>query len=70
MFCSKCSNKMIVKTHFRCLASICNMQTEAYRDFLHINGKTNPHKQNIQPLMIEIYKCLNQLSPSFIILCN
>ena len=65
MFCGKCSNSLIMKTHYRCLKAIYNTQTKTYRDLLCINGKIDIHTQNIQILIIEIYKCLNKISPPF-----
>ena len=56
---------LIVKTYYQCLRAIYNTQTKKYRDLLHINGKIDIHTQNIQILMTEIYKCLNEISPTF-----
>ena len=47
MFSGKCSNGLIVKSHYRCSRSNFNTQTGTYRYFLFVNGKTNIHKQNI-----------------------
>ena len=63
MFYGKCSNKLIMKTHCRCLRAIYNTQTKTYCDLLRINGKIDMHTQNIQILMTEIYKFLNKISP-------
>ena len=65
MFRGKCSNNLIMKTHFRCLRAIYNTQTKTYRDLLRVNGKIDIHTQNIQILMAEIYKCLNKISLPF-----
>ena len=61
MFCGKCSNNLIMKTHYRCLRAIYNTQTKTYRGLLHVNGKIDIHTENIQILMTEIYKCLNKI---------
>ena len=61
MFCRKCSHNLIMKTHYRCLKAIYNTQTKTYHDLFHINGKIDIHRQNIQILMTEIYKCLNKV---------
>ena len=63
MFCGKCSNNFIIKTHYRGLRAIYNTQTKPHRDLLRINGEIDIHTQNIQILMTEIYKCLNKMSP-------
>lgn len=47
MFCGKCTNNLIMRTHYRCLQAIYDTQTKIYRDLLHINGKINIHPQNI-----------------------
>ena len=65
MFCGKCSNNLIMKTHYRCLRAIHNTQTKRYRDLLRINGNIDTHWQNIQILMTDIFKCLNKISPPF-----
>ena len=59
MFCGKCSNNLITKTHYRCLRAIYNTQIETYHNLLHINGKTDMHTQNIQ-LSVKIWRCLNK----------
>ena len=65
MFCSKCSNNSIMKTHYRCLSAIYDTQIETYQDLRHISDKTDIHTPNIQLSITEIYKCLNKLSPPF-----
>ena len=65
MFCGKCGNNVITKTHHRCLRAIYNTQTKTYHYLLRINGNIDIHTQNIQILMTEIYKCLNKISPPF-----
>ena len=61
MFCGKCSNDLIVKTHYRCLRAIYNIKIKSYHDLLRIDI----HPQNIQILMTEIYKCPNEIRPLF-----
>ena len=65
MFSSKCSNSLRVKPRYRYSTAICNTHTEVYRELLLTNGKTDIHTQNIQLLIIENYKCPNELSPTF-----
>ena len=65
MFCGKCSNNLIMKTHYRCLIAIHNTQTKRYRDLLRINGNIYTHWQNIQILKPDIFKCLNKINPPF-----
>ena len=44
MFCGKCSNNLKMKTHYRCLRAIYNIQTKTYLDLFCING--NPHTEH------------------------
>ena len=52
------SDNLIVKTHYR-------TQTRSYEELLHLSGKKKIHTQNLQILMVEVYKCLNNISPPF-----
>ena len=65
MFCSKISDNRIVKTHYRTLRAIYDTQRRSYEELLHLSGKEKIHTQNLQILMVEVYKCLNNISPSF-----
>ena len=65
MFCGKMSDNLIVKTHYRTLRAIYDTQTRSYEELLHLSGKKKIHTQNLQILMVEVYKCLNNISPPF-----
>ena len=65
MFCGKMSDTLIVKTHYRTLRAIYDTQTRSYEELLHLSGKKKIHTQNLQILMVEVYKCLNNISPPF-----
>ena len=65
MFCSKMSDNLIVKTHYRTLRAIYDTQTRSYEELLHLSGKKKIHTQNLQILMVEVYKCLNNISLPF-----
>ena len=65
MFYGKISDNLIVKTHYRTLRAIYDSQTRSYEELLHLSGKKKIHTQNLQILMVEIYKCLNNISPPF-----
>ena len=58
MFCRKMSFNLIVKTHYRAIRSIHDTQTRSYEE-LDLSGKKKTHTQNLQILMVEVYKCLN-----------
>ena len=65
MFCGKMSDNLIVKTHYTTLRAIYDMQTRSHEELLHLSGKKKIHKQNLQVLMVEAYKCLSNISPPF-----
>ena len=59
------SGNLIVKTHYRTLRAIYDAQTQSYEELLELSGKKKIHSQNLQILMVEVYKYLNSLSPPF-----
>ena len=65
MFCGKMSDNLIVKTHYRTLRAIYDTQTRSYEDLLQLSGEKKIHMQNLQILMVEVYKCLSNISPPF-----
>ena len=65
MFCGKMSNNLIVKTHYRTLRAIYDTQTRSYEEKLHLSEKKKIHMQNLQILMVEVYKCLTNIIPPF-----
>ena len=65
MFCGKMSDNLIVNTHYRTLRAIYDTQTRLYEELLNLREKKKIHTQNLQILMVEVYKCLNNISPPF-----
>ena len=65
IFYDKMSDNPIVKTQYRALKAICDTQTRSYEELLHLSQKKKIHTQNLQILMIGVYKCLNNISLSF-----
>ena len=65
MFSGTISDILIVKTHYRTLRAIYDTQTRSYEELLHLSGKKKIHTQNLQILMVEVYKCLKNISPPF-----
>ena len=61
-FCGKMSDNLLVKTHYRTLRAIYDTQRRSYEKLLHLSGKKKIHTQNLQLLMVEVYKCLNSCS--------
>ena len=65
MFCGKMSDNLIVKTLYKTLRAIYDTQSRSYEELLHLNGKKKTYTKNLQILMVEIYKCLNNINPPF-----
>ena len=65
MFCGKMSGNLNVKTHYRTLRAIYDTQTRSYEELLHLSVKKKIYTQNLQILMVEVYKCLSNISPLF-----
>ena len=65
MFCGKMSDNLIVKTHYRTLRAIYDTQTRSYEELLDLSGKKKIHTQNLQILIVEIFKGLINISPLF-----
>ena len=65
MFCGKMSDNRIVKTHYKTLRAIYLTKTRSYEEVLHLSGRKKIHTQNLQILMVELYKCLSNISPPF-----
>ena len=59
------SDNLIVKTHYRTLTAIYDTQTRSYEALLHLSGKKKIHTQNLQILMVEVYKYLSNICPPF-----
>ena len=53
MFCSKMSDNLIVKTHYRTLKAIYDTQTRSYEELLQLSEEKKIHTQNLQILMVE-----------------
>ena len=52
-----------MKTHDRTFRAIYDTQTRSYEELIDLSGKKKVHTRNLQILMVEVYKCLNNLSP-------
>ena len=63
MFCNKTNNNTINKIHSRTLQTVINdYNSRSISDLTQANNTITIHNQNIQCLMNEIYKCVNQLN--------
>ena len=63
MFCSRKSNNLINKIHKRALQIIHNDLESSFEDLIDLNNDLTVHKRNIQKLLIEIFKIVNDISP-------
>ena len=59
------SENLIVKTHYRTLKAMYDTQRRSYEKLPDLSGKKKNHKQNFQILIVEIYKFINNICPSF-----
>ena len=62
MFCSKASN-LINKIHKQTLLVVYEPEDANFEDLLIKNSSLTIHENNIQTLVIEIYKSLSHISP-------
>ena len=63
MFCNKTSINQINKIHKRTLRLVYEMQVANLEDLLLKDNSWNVPESNINTLLIEIYKLINNLSP-------
>ena len=63
MFCFCSSNNLINKIHERALRLTSEINDIPFNELLSINSEVSIHDKNIQTLLIEVYKNLNELSP-------
>ena len=62
MFCSRSCNNEITKLHERALRIVYNDYESSFDVLLYKNKASSIHHQNIQKLLIEVYKFLNEPS--------
>ena len=63
MFCSRSCNNTVNKFHERALRLVYDNYESSFDALLNKNKSFSIHHQNIQKLMIEVYKSLNKPSP-------
>ena len=66
LFCSKTANKDINRTNKRALRVLYGDYDSSVDQLLARAGSVTVHQKNLQSLMIEIYKTMNHLNPSYI----
>ena len=62
MFCSRNSNKKINRLHERALRLVYDDYSSSFETLLERDSSFTIHHQNIQSMLIEIYKSLNKVS--------
>ena len=65
MFCGKTANEEINRIHKRALRRLYNDFSSSFKELLEKSGQKTVHLQNIQTLLVEVFKSLNQMNPAF-----
>ena len=65
IFCDKFCDSLVVRTHWRLLWRIYYTQLKPYEEVLDISAKNKIHTQNIQLLLVEVYKSQKHINASF-----
>ena len=63
MFCSKKAHNLINSTHCRAMCAKLNLPTGNLVELLEMTNSRSIHTNNLQLMMIEVFKTLNRLSP-------
>ena len=66
MFCNKGANKQIDRTHKRALQILYKDYESSFEALLTRSGNNSIHVNNLQKLMIEIFKTMNGLNPPLV----
>ena len=65
LFCSKTAEKLIQRTHKRCLRAVHGYSEESLPELLKRHGGETIHMTNLKTLMVEVYKSVNGINPKF-----
>ena len=63
MFCSRNANNLINKIQERSLRLITNDKTSTFEHLLQANNELTTHQRNLQVLMVEVFKIINDFAP-------
>ena len=66
MFCTKSANKQIDRTHKRALQILYKDYESSFEALLARSGTNSIHVNNLQKLMTEIFKTMNELNPPLV----
>ena len=65
MFCSKSGNKEINRTNKHALRVLYEDYDSSFEQLLEGDGSITVDQRNLQNLMTEIYKTINQINPAY-----
>ena len=65
MFCGKTANEEINRIHKRALRRLYNDFSSSFNELLARSGQKTVHLQNLQKLLLEVFKSLHQMNPAF-----
>ena len=66
MFCSKAANNLINKIHKHCLRVVYEIEDANFKDLSIKDSSWTIYENHIDTLLIEIYECLNHISPHIV----
>ena len=66
MFCGKVSNEKINKVQRKALRAVYNDYSSSFEALLNKGNHLPVHEMNKRSLLIEVFKCLNNLNPVFL----
>ena len=65
MFCGKTANEEINRIHKRALRRLYNDFNSNFEELLARSGEKTVHLQNLEKLLLEVFKSLHQINPAF-----
>ena len=65
MFCGKTANEEIKRIHKREPRRLYNDFSSSIKELLANSGQKAVHLQNLNKLLVEVFKSLNQMNPAF-----
>ena len=65
MFCSKKAHNLINNTHHKALCARLNTFTYNLHDLIQLSNSNYIHTKNLRLMLIEVFKSLHRLNPSF-----
>ena len=66
IFCGKTTNDKVNSVHKRALRVLLNEYTSSFQELLYRKEEVTIHEENLQKLMLEVYRCMTSANPSFL----